>query len=109
MCSNPRITRMRPSHAALQPGHSPSTDNLHGDESRELHPGGVPHVSVDLVGLAAELSSFKEDNLRGDTEEDTVTTNTQIKRCLDTDVGIRIQAPATIVETILHTTVDKLN
>lgn len=109
MCSNPRITRMRPSHAALQPGHSPSTDNLHGDESRELHPGGILHVFVNLISPAAELSSFKQDNLRGDTEEDTVTTNTQINHCLDTDVRICLQAPATIAETIFHTTEDKLN
>lgn len=109
MCSNPRITRVRPSHATLQPGHSPSTDNLHGDESRELHPGGVLHVPVNLVSLAAELSSFKKDNLRGDKEQDTVTRNTQINHCLDTDVRICIQAPATIVETILHTAEDKLN
>ena len=90
MCSNPLITRKRPSQATVQQGHSPSSDDLHRDESGELHPACVWHVSVNLVRLSAELSSFKQDNLRGDTEEDTVHT----LHCLDTNLKLWIQVPS---------------
>lgn len=101
------MTRRRPSHAAVQLGHSPSSDNLHGDESGELQPGCVWHVSVNLVRLAAELSSFKQDNLRGDKEADTVIRGTQKKHtlhCLDTNVNICMRIPVK-----LEQTEDKLN
>lgn len=106
------MTRRRPSHAAVQLGHSPSSDNLHGDESGELQPGCVWHVSVNLVRLAAELSSFKQDNLRGDKEADTVIRGTQKKHtlhCLDTNVNICMRIPVTTAEATVHITEDKLN
>lgn len=53
-------------------GHSPSSYDLDGDESGELQAGGVRHVSVDLVCLAAELGFFKQDDL----EEHAVMRNT---------------------------------
>lgn len=78
-CDTFRNLKEQRCHPSISHGNSPSSNNFHRYERRELQGGRICYISVNLIRLAAELSVLKQHHLWGDIKGGIIKKSNQTK------------------------------